>query len=45
MKTYISAALVVIMTVVNAGSVLDISVSNKMTTDFLTGFEGGIFLK
>ena len=30
---------------VNAGSIMDINVSTKMSTDFLTGFEGGIFLK
>ena len=29
----------------SAGSLMDLNVSNKMSTDFLTGFEGGIFLK
>ena len=30
---------------VSAGSIMDLNVSSKMSTDFLTGFEGGIFLK
>jgi hypothetical protein len=29
----------------SAGSLMDLNVSNKMSQDFLTGFEGGIFLK
>ena len=30
---------------IKAGSLADINVSGKMSADFLTGFEGGIFLK
>ena len=46
MKLYVSLiALLCSLNLSNAGSILNVNVGEKMTTDFLTGFEGGIFLR
>ena len=46
MKLYVSLiALLCSLNLSNAGSILNVKVGEKMTTDFLTGFEGGIFLR
>ena len=44
MKLYVSL-IALLCSIVNAGSILNVKVGDKMTTDFLTGFEGGIFLR
>ena len=42
---FVVCALLIALTSVNAASVFTMNVKEKMTVDFLTGFESGIFLR